>query len=294
MATQVVEYPAIWIAGASCTGCSVSLLNSASPSIANVLIDPVLPGKHVNLRFHATLMAAQGEPAVTVIKDTKDQKPGEYLLLVEGAVPTAEEGLFCTVGRLGGQHLTMKDALIRFAQDALAIINVGTCASFGGISAAAPNPCGAKSVKQVLEDEGISRPMVNVPGCPPHPDWLVTTIATLLVKGLPARNELDALLRPKAFYGKLIHDNCPRRAYFDAGQFATHTSDPGCLYEIGCKGPVTYADCSIRLWNGGVNWCIGSGSPCIGCTEPGFPDKFQPMDEKLDEAALERFKIRVR
>jgi len=294
VSSQVVEYPAIWIAGGSCSGCSVSLLNAASPTIANVLLDQVIPGKHVNLRFHATIMAGQGEPAVRVFKDTAAQKPGEYLPLVEGSVPTAEDGLFCTLGELEGEHLTMKDTMVELARDALAIIAVGTCASFGGIPSSAPNPTGSKSVREVLEEESISKPLINVPGCPPHPDWIVGVIAMVLFKGLPSADELDAALRPKAFYGKLIHDNCPRRAYFDAGQFARHTGEPGCLYEIGCKGPVTYADCPIRHWNNGVNWCIGSGAPCIGCVEPGFPDNLQPMAQKMVGSDLEQFKISVR
>jgi hydrogenase small subunit len=272
----------------------VTLLNSVSPTVANILVDQVIPGKHVNLRFHATIMAGQGEAAVQVFKDTAAQKPGEYLLLVEGSVPTAEDGLFCTIGELGGEHLTMKDTMLELAGDALAVINVGTCASFGGIPSGAPNPSGSKSVREVMEEAGISKPFINVPGCPPHPDWLVGTIASVLLSGLPSADGLDAALRPKAFYGKLIHDNCPRRAYFDAGQFAQHTGEPGCLYEIGCKGPVTYADCPIRLWNNGVNWCIGSGAPCIGCVEPGFPDALQPMAQKLVGSDLDRFKISVR
>lgn len=294
MPSQVVEYPAIWIAGGSCSGCSVSLLNTVSPNIANVLVDPVLPGKHVNLRFHATIMASQGEPAVRVFRDTAAQRPNEYLLMVEGSVPTAEDGLFCTLGELDGRHLTMVDTLLELAQSALAVISVGTCASFGGISAGAPNPAGCKSVRDALAEAGIDKPLINVPGCPPHPDWLVGTIASLLLTGLPSPGDLDAALRPKAFYGKLIHDNCTRRADFDAGQFAKHTGDRGCLYEIGCKGPQTYADCPIRLWNNGVNWCIGSGAPCIGCVEPGFPDKLQPMATKMAGPDLDRFKIRVR
>lgn len=294
MSLQVVEYPAIWIAGASCSGCSVSFLNSVSPTIKNVLVDAVIPGKHVNLRFHATIMAGQGEPALRVVKETMTQRPNEYLLLVEGSVQADEEGPFCTIGVLEGQHLTIKEAVAELAKDALAVISVGTCASFGGIPSGAPNPTGAISVRQLLEDEGISKPIINVPGCPPHPDWLVGTIAALLLKGLPSPDELDVALRPKAFYGKLIHDNCPRRAYFDAGQFARHPGEAGCLYELGCKGPVTYADCPLRLWNNGVNWCVGAGSPCIGCVEPGFPDKLQPMFRKLDENALERFRISTR
>jgi len=267
------------------------LLNSASPNIKNVLIDPVMPGKHVNLRFHATIMAGQGEPAVRVLRETALERPGEYLLLVEGSIP---EGPYCAVGELEGRHLTMKEMTAELAGDALAVIAVGTCASFGGIPSGEPNPTGARSVREVLEQNGISKPLINVPGCPPHPDWLVGTIAMVLLKGLPEPDDLDPALRPKAFYGKLIHDNCPRRAYFDSGQFAGHPGEPGCLYELGCKGPMTYADCPLRLWNNGANWCVGAGAPCIGCTEPTFPDRLQPIFEKLDETRLERFKIRTR
>jgi len=294
VSSQVIEYPAIWVAGASCSGCSVSLLNSVSPTIKNFLIDPVIPGKHVNLRFHATIMAGQGEPVVEVMMDTLTQKPREYLLLVEGSVQTGENGRYCAIGELEGKHLTMKDTIAKLAKDALAVISVGTCASFGGIPTAVPNPTQATSVMAFLKEASISKPVINAPGCPPHPDWITGTIASVLLKGLPSPDELDPALRPKAFYGKLIHDNCPRRAYFDAGRFARHFGEPGCLYELGCKGPVTYADCPVRLWNNGVNWCIGSGGPCLGCVEPGFPDKLQPMYEKMGEGALEQFKIKTR
>jgi hydrogenase small subunit len=266
-------------------------LNTVSPNIANFLLDPVLPGKHVNLRFHATIMTAQGDPAVQVFRETAAQKPNQYLLLVEGAIPTAAGGIFCTIGDEGDHHLTMLDTMLELAQNALAVISVGTCASFGGIPSGAPNPSGSKSVREVLAEAGIPKPLINVPGCPPHPDWLVGTISSVLLNGLPSTDDLDAALRPKAFYGRLVHDNCPRRGFFDVGHFARHTGDQGCLYEIGCKGPMTYADCSLRRWNNGVNWCIGSGAPCIGCVEPGFPDKLQPMAIKMTSPDLERFKI---
>jgi hydrogenase small subunit len=138
----------------------------------------------------------------------------------------------------------------------------------------------------VLSAEGIKTPLVNVPGCPAHPDWIVGTIASLLLQGLPGEDALDEYLRPKAFYGQLIHENCPRRAYFDEGKFAEKLSDPYCLYELGCKGPVTHADCPTRLWNNGVNWCVGSGAPCIGCVEPTFPDVVAPIYEKITDEAL--------
>ena len=128
--------------------------------------------------------------------------------------------------------------------------------------------------------------MINIPGCAPHPDWFVGTVAKVLLLGLPQANELDEHNRPKEFYGNLIHENCPRRAYFDEGKFARNFGEPGCLNELGCKGPVTSADCPTRLWNHGVNWCIGSGSPCIGCVEPGFPDLMAPFYKKMTEVDL--------
>jgi hydrogenase small subunit len=291
---QVVEYPAIWIAGAACSGCSVSLLNTISPSIQNVLVDPVLPGKHVSLRFHATVMAGQGEPVLRVTKDTAAKKPGEYLLVVDGSIPTAEDGLYCTLGEIDGVHITMKDLTKELSENALCVLAVGTCAAFGGIPKGSPNPTGAKSVREFFREEGIEKPLINIPGCPPHPDWMVGTIASVLLKGLPKADDLDEKLRPLDYYGMLIHDNCPRRAFFDAGQFARHPSEPGCLYEIGCKGPYTYADCPIRHWNNGVNWCIGAGAQCIGCVEPDFIDQFEPLFQKIDEEGLERFKIKTR
>lgn len=294
MSSKVVEYPALWVAGAACSGCSVSFLNAVSPTVQNMLIDPVLPAKHISLRFHATVMAGQGEPVLKVLRDTTSQKPNEYLLIVEGSIPTSDDGLYCIVGEMGGKHYTVKDAVAELAKDALAVLAVGTCAAFGGIPAGAPNPTGARSVMEFLKDEGISKPVINVPGCPPHPDWMVGTIVNILLNGLPSADDLDDALRPKVFYEALIHDNCPRRGFFDAGQFARHTGEEGCLYEIGCKGPLTYADCPIRHWNNGVNWCIGSGAQCIGCVEPDFHDRLAPMFEKIDEASLEKFKIKTR
>jgi hydrogenase small subunit len=168
----------------------------------------------------------------------------------------------------------------------MAVIALGTCAAFGGIPAAAPNPTGARPVKEFLDSKGISKPLVNIPGCPPHPDWFTGTVAGIILNGLPTADDLDDLLRPKAFYGKLIHENCPRRAYFDEGKFAKNPGDEGCLYGLGCKGPITYADCPLRRWNNGTNWVIGAGAPCNGCTQPEFPDGTAPFYEKLVDVEL--------
>jgi hydrogenase small subunit len=283
---MVKELPVIWFQGAACTGCTISLLNSASPAIKNVLIDQIIPGVHINLRFHATVMAGAGEPVIKVLEDTAKEREGEYVLVAEGAIPTATEAVYGAVGERDGKPVTMETRLVELARKAMAVLAVGTCASFGGIPAAAPNPTGCKPVSQILRAKGINRPLINIPGCPPHPDWIVGTVASILLYGLPRAEDLDDNLRPLAFYGKLIHENCPRRAYFDEGKFAKKPGDEGCLYELGCKGPITYADCPARRWNSGTNWVIGAGAPCNGCTQPEFPDLASPFYEKLKDVDL--------
>jgi hydrogenase small subunit len=282
---MVKELPVIYLQTAACSGCAVSLLNTASPTIKNVLIDQIAPGVHINLRFHPVIMAAAGELAIEVMEDTAKQKKGEYVLVVDGAVPMAE-AVYGAVGERNGQPVTMLQRVTELAQDSLAVIALGTCASFGGIPAARPNPTSAAPVKKALESRGISKPLINIPGCPPHPDWFVGTVASIILGGLPKAEDLDDFLRPKAYFGKLIHENCPRRAYFDEGKFAKKFGDEGCLYELGCKGPITYADCPLRRWNSGTNWVIGAGAPCNGCTQPEFPDQSSPFYEKLVDVDL--------
>lgn len=262
------------------------MLNSVSPNIKNILIDEVLPGKHINLRYHATIMAGQGEAVLKELEQAVKDSKGGYILVVEGAVPTAEDGAYDTLGEKGGKPTTVASHVEYLAKNALVVVALGTCATFGGIAAGAPNPSGSLGVDEFLKDRKISKPLINISGCPPHPDWFVGTLASVLLKGLPKPEELDEHKRPKAFYDKLVHENCPRRAYFDEGKFAKKFGEPGCLNELGCKGPVSHADCPIRLWNHGVNWCIGAGGGCLGCAEPGFPDLLSPFYEKLSDEAL--------
>jgi hydrogenase small subunit len=280
------EIPLVWLAASACTGCSISLLNAASPKIEDILINQIVPGVHINLRFHQTIMAGTGEQAVRVLEDTAKEKKGNYLLAVDGAIPTADGAMYCAMGERSGKPVSIEDRFVELAQDALAILAVGTCSSFGGIPAAAPNPTGCRPLSQVLAARGISKPLINIPGCPPHPDWVVGTVAGILLNGLPGTGDLDDNLRPLAFYGKLIHENCPRRAYFDEGKFAAKPGEEGCLYKLGCKGPITYSDCPLRRWNNGTNWVIGAGAPCNGCTQPEFPDLVAPFYEKLVDVAL--------
>jgi len=274
------EISVVWIQTATCSGCSVSVLNSASPKITDLLLSEVIPGRHINLRFQATVMAGAGEPVIEVLDAAAKGAPGTYVLVVEGSIPTKDGGIYGTLG-----EEPMVDRVVALAANAMAIIGLGTCASFGGIFAAAPNPGGCVSIGDLLEKKGIDTLLINVPGCPPHPDWFVGTVAMILVGGLSAV-EVDELRRPTRFFGRLIHENCPRRAYFDEGKFAEYLSDEGCLYELGCKGTITHADCPLRRWNNGTNWVIGSGAPCNGCVEPEFPDLISPFYERLPEEAL--------
>jgi len=281
------EYPIIWLQGASCSGCSVSLLNSESPKIQNLLLDEVVPGHQLNLLFHATIMAGSGEPCLEVLKDTEKNRKGGYILVVEGAIPTAEDGIYGSLGEKDGKHLTVEDTVLNMGKNALLTVAIGTCATFGGIPAAKPNPTGCKGVQELFNDNGIDTLVVNIPGCPTHPDWFVGTLAAIILSGLESV-ELDDLARPKLFFGKLIHENCQRRADFDKGKFAKKLGDEGCLYYLGCKGHYTYADCPIRQWNNGVSWCVKAGSPCLGCVEPEFPDGTSPMYAKISFEDLKK------
>jgi hydrogenase small subunit len=280
MAEQVKEYPLIWMQLSACSGCSVSVINTIHPSIKNVILDQILPGNQLYLKYHSTLMAATGRLSTDTALETARQAKGKYIYIVEGAVPTADDGAYGTLGQENGRDITMLEWVRRLAPDAMAVLAVGTCAAYGGIAAAKPNPSGCKGVGAVLKAEGIATPVVNIPGCPPHPDWFIGTVARVLLYGLPRPAEVDADGRLKVYYGRSVHSRCIHRDDIDEGVFAAKFSDPGCLLEIGCKGPFTYADCPVRQWNSGVNWCISANAPCIGCTEPGFPDEHSPLYQR--------------
>jgi hydrogenase small subunit len=249
----------IWLQGQGCSGCSVSALNTAYPDIAKVLTEII------SLEFHPTVMASAGDPAIKILDEALQNQSGKFILVVEGSVPTQASGAYCTVGEKEGNPVTVLDWVTKLGNASKAILNVGTCSAFGGIPAGTPNPTGAKPVSEIVP----GKTMINIPGCPPHPDWVIGTIAHVLLYGLP---ELDEKLRPVVFFKGLIHENCERRAYFEEGKFAPDYGEEGCLFQLGCKGPISHCDVSIRGWNNGVNWCCRSGGPCIGCTEPTYPD----------------------
>ena len=245
--------PVLWLQGQSCSGCSISLLNSPAPGPAEILTS------YISLLFHSTLSTATGAISMNIIN--RAIETGDFLLVVEGSIPAGMPEA-CVVG---GECIT--DQVKRAAIKAKAVIANGTCAAFGGIPAAENNQTGAVCVSEFLKKEGVSTPIINLPGCPSHPDWLVGTLVHVLKFGFPP---LDKVGRPKMFYSKLIHDQCPRYPDYERENFAKKFSDSGCLFKLGCLGPVTYADCTIRLWNSGTSSCIRSGGPCIGCASENF------------------------
>ena len=245
--------PALWLQGQCCSGCSISLLNS-EPLGADQLLT-----RHLALAFHQTLSGATGHQAVETVD--KAIKQGGYVLIAEGSVPAGMPRA-CIFG-----EETYPDQFRRAARNANVIIAVGACASSGGIPAAEGNSTGAISVPDFLDRENIKVPRIIIPGCPAHPDWIVGTLVHVLQFGLPP---LDEHGRPKAFFSKFVHDQCPRFADYERENYAQNLGDDGCLFRLGCAGPITKADCTLRQWNGGTNNCIKAGAPCIGCAREGF------------------------
>ena len=289
-ARSVQEHPAVWFQASACSGCVVAVLNGVAPNVRDLIVDQIAPGHHVSLKFQPTIMAGAGKVALDILAATEASQEG-YLLVIDGALPTAANGLFGRAAARDGGESTMHRRALELAEKASAIVAMGTCAGYGGMHAAAPNPSGCISVKEALAQAGIEKPLVTVAGCPPHPDWFTGTVGHALLFGWPSEDDLDVVGRPKRFFGRLLHDLCQRRGDFEAHKFAKAPGQPGCLYELGCKGPWTHADCPEREFNGGVNWCVKAGSPCHGCVEPFFPDVASPIYRKIGLTELPRLAL---
>jgi hydrogenase small subunit len=257
----------IWLSFQECTGCTESITRSHSPTLETLIFDLI------SLDYHHTLQAASGEAAEHARMQAMKDNEGKYLLIVDGSIPMGNPGYSCIAG------ISNHDMLVETAKGAAAIVAVGTCATYGGIPKANPNPTGAVSVADIIKD----KPIINVPGCPPIPVVMTGVLAHFLTfGGLP---EMDDLGRPKSFYGDTIHDRCYRRPFYDQGKFAQTFDDEGarqgwCLFKLGCKGPVTYNACATTKWNDGTSFPIQSGHGCIGCSEPNFWDA-GPMYQAL-------------
>lgn len=252
--------PVIWLHGLECTCCTEAFIRSSHPLVSDVVLSML------SLDYDDTIMAAAGHQAEEQLEETIKKYKGQYILAVEGNPPLADDGIYCIPG---GKPFVEK--LRHVAKDAKAVISWGSCASWGCVQAAKPNPTQAVPVHKVITD----KPVIKVPGCPPIPEVMTAVVTYLLTYGIPP---LDAQGRPKMFYSQRIHDKCYRRPHFDAGQFVEKFDDEGarmgyCLYKVGCKGPTTYNACSTVRWNDGLSFPIQSGHGCIGCSEDNFWDK---------------------
>jgi len=251
--------PVIWLHYQECTGCTESLLRATHPTIEHLLLDLI------SLDYSETLSVAAGQNAEETLHRSIEENVGKFILVVEGSIPTKNNGIYC---KIGGK--TALELVTEIGNKAGAVVAIGSCASWGGVQSSHPNPTGAKGISQILTDKTV----INLPGCPASPYNLLSVILYYLTLGkLP---ELDAMSRPKFAYGLLVHENCERRPHFDAGRFAGEFGDEGhrlgwCLYKIGCKGPETHANCPVQLYGdvGSNAWPVGTGHPCFGCTEKG-------------------------
>lgn len=260
----------VWLEFQDCAGNTESLLRASRPTVAEVILDSI------SLDYHETIMAAAGKQAEDALKKTMSDHADKYLVVIEGSIPTGAGGAYCTIGGRSALQIAREAC-----EHAAGVIAVGTCASFGGIPAAAPNPTSALGVADAVP--GIKN-LINLPACPAN----VENLTALIVYYLTYNRwpPCDSKRRPLFAHGKTIHDNCERRAHFDAGQFVRAWGDEAhrngeCLVEMGCKGPETYNNCPVVRWNEGTNWPIGCGHPCIGCAEPNFWDTMTPFYKHL-------------
>ena len=264
----------VWLEFQDCAGNTESLLRATHPTVADLILDSI------SLSYHETLMAAAGSQAEDVLAKTVRDNKGKYIALVEGSIPTGADGAYCTIGGKAGLDIARE-----ICGNAAATIAVGTCASFGGIPAARPNPTGALSVADAVP--GVKN-LINMSACPANAENITALIVYYMT--LKRWPPLDQNRRPLFAYGKSIHDNCERRAHFDAGQYVESWGDQAhreghCLYKMGCKGPATSQNCPEVRWNEGTNWPIGCGHPCVGCAEPNFWDTMTPFYERLPNVA---------
>jgi quinone-reactive Ni/Fe-hydrogenase small subunit len=266
------KVPIIWLELADCSGNSEAFIKSSHPGIEDLLFD------YISLDYHELLMSASGDQSENALENIITNQKGEYVLIVEGAIPLGMEGKFLRIGPKGETGLAL---LQRCAQNAALILSVGACAFDGGVVASAPNPTGAVGVSEALERDDI----INLPGCPVNPMNIVGTLLSYLMFGeIP---ELDEFNRPMWAYAGRIHDNCERRGHYELGEFVKEWGDEGakkgwCLFEMGCKGPYANANCPTLKFNQGTSWPVQGGHGCMGCVEKGFFDKLA-TERKIEE-----------
>jgi hydrogenase small subunit len=297
----IPEVHILWLtAGLSCDGDSVAITAATQPSIEDLVLGglPGIPRVH----FHHPLLAFEtGEEFLHAWHEAVAGRLGPYILVVEGSIPNEKiktEGYWAAMGtdRATGQPIPTCDWIDRLAPEAWAVIAAGTCATYGGIHAMSGNPTGAMGLPDYLGWKWTSSagiPIVCVPGCPVQPDNFMETLLYLLYQaaGLAPPIPLDEFLRPRWLFSATVHEGCDRAGYYEQADFATHYGSPKCIVKLGCWGPVVQCNVGKRGWMAGIGGCPNVGGICIGCTMPGFPDKFMPfMDEppgaKLSTAAI--------
>ena len=260
--------PVIWLHFGECTGCSEALLRSSYPFVDELVLEIL------SVEYHEMIMVVAGHQAEENLHAAVKKYKGKFICVVEGAVATKYNGGY---GKVGGRSFL--EIAKEVVPQAAATIAIGSCAAYGGIAGAAPNPGGFVGVS-----EAIGASTLNIPGCPPNPINLVGTVVNYLLLGkLPA---LDDKGRPLFAYGKTIHDLCPRRSHFENEEFVTEfgseeAANGYCLYQLGCRGPETYNNCPIAKFNDGTSWPVEAGHPCIGCSEPKFWDTMTPFYEEM-------------
>lgn len=261
--------PVIWLEGQDCAGNTEAFLRASHPTVAELVLDTL------SVDYHETIMAAAGSQAEAARLATMEKYPNGYIAVVEGSVPMADGGIYCTIGGKAFSEMVRE-----VCSGALVTIAVGSCAFDGGLPAAAGGWTGAIGAAQAVPGAKV----INLPGCPMNVQNLTATIVHYLTfKEWPAT---DALGRPLFAYGQLVHDQCERRAHFERGEYVLAWGDEAsrkgwCLYKMGCKGPETYANCPTARFNDGTSWPVKAGHGCVGCTMPGFWDQMSPFYRRL-------------
>src|SRR5215813_4649437 len=277
----------VWItAGLGCDGDSVAITSATQPSIEDVLLGaiPGLPKVHL----HNPVLAYEvGDDFMQYWYQAEQGQLEPFILVVEGSVPNEKiksEGYWAAFGtdKATGQPITTCEWIDRLAPKALAVVAIGTCATYGGIHAMAGNPTGAMGLPDYLGWKWKSKagiPIVCVPGCPVQPDNFMETVLYLLYQaaGLAPMIPLDENLRPTWLFGQTVHEGCDRAGYYEQADFAAEYGSPKCIVKLGCWGPVVQCNVGKRGWMAGIGGCPNVGGVCIGCTMPGFPDKFMPF-----------------
>jgi hydrogenase small subunit len=302
--SQIDNIHVIWLPGQACTGCTVSLLNASHPSVLDLLTGFIPQAAGVTLDYHATIMLPWGDEALAAVTAAEKGELGPFVLVLEGSIPDEAiakktDGYWCVIGEdEEGQPVTFSERVDRLAKNAAAIVATGTCASFGGIPHGNPNPTGAKGVLDYLGKSwksALGIPVITVPGCPSHGEHLaeVLAYAVLAVRGYLPLPELDEWHRPRFLFEHTAHESCPRAGLFADGKNSHEFGEPYCMGTMGCKGPISHCDVPKRGFIEGVGGCPSVGSPCIGCTEPNFPDApFSPFLSKVPVSFFVMEKIR--